>query len=102
MEHVEADGGDCGVPHHPLLRAQEEFCKTHHHLNHTSCSMLLVPWLNRITGKPLLGCYHDNIRRQLPNMEPVDPNLPIEDCHPTAKNTSEGYNKNNEAAVAQI
>ena len=64
--------------------------------------MLLVPWLNRNTGKPLLGCYHDNIRRQLPNMEPVDPNLPIEDCHPTAKNTSKGYNKNNEAAIAQI
>ena len=49
--------------------------------------MLLVPWMNRNTGKPLLGCYHNETRRQLPNMEPVDPQLTIANCHPFTRNT---------------
>ena len=55
--------------------------------------MLLVPWMNRNSGEPLLGCCHNETRRQLPNMEPVDPQLPITDCHPFARHIEKGFNK---------
>ena len=55
--------------------------------------MLLVPWMNRNSGEPLLGCCHNETRRQLPNMEPVDPQLPIANCHPFTRNIEKGFNK---------